>query len=209
MPEVFWERAMVKLFEFMIDDKTALLLIDVQKGLDEWDFFGEERNNPHAEENMASILIQWRKENRPVFHVQHSSINLKSPLHASKAGFQIKDEVTPLKNERVITKEVNSAFIGTGLKNILKEKAIEKLVVVGLTTNHCVSTSARMAANLGFEVILISDATACFNGIGMDGTPYSAELMHQVSLASLKGEFAKIISTEELIERLAKKGRSE
>lgn len=187
----------------MIDETTALLLIDVQKGLDDWDYYGGERNNVHAEENMAKILIRWRKENRPIFHIRHSSTNPNSPLHASKAGFQIKDGMTPLASEPLFTKNVNSAFIGTDLEKTLRKGAIETLVVVGLTTNHCVSTSVRMAANLGFEVILISDATACFNGVGVEGKTYDAELMHQVTLASLQSEFAQIINTATLFARLS------
>ena len=184
----------------MVDKNVALLLIDVQKGLDDWDFYGGHRNNPQAEENMAKILSKWRHEGRPVFHVRHSSTNPNSPLHASKLGFQIKDEVAPVETEPLFTKNVNSAFIGTNLDNTLRKRGIEKVVILGLTTNHCVSTSVRMAANLGFEVILISDATACFNGIGIDGTSYDAELMHQTTLASLKDEFAMVMSTKKLLE---------
>ncbi|MEO0572937.1 MAG: cysteine hydrolase family protein [Bacteroidota bacterium] len=187
----------------MIDEKQALLLIDVQKGLDDWDFYGGKRNNPNAEKNMAKILSRWRLDHRPIFHVRHSSSNPNSPLHCSKPGFQIKDTATPFENEPLFTKNVNSAFIGTNLEHTLRKDGINTLVIVGLTTNHCVSTSVRMAANLGFEVILLSDATACFNGIGIDGTSYSAELMHQITLASLKDEFAQIMTTATLLTLLS------
>lgn len=200
MPEVYWAKEMVKSYGSMIDQNTALLVVDVQKGLDDWDFYGGNRNNPQAEGNIVEILSKWRNERRPVFHVRHSSTNPDSPLHASRPGFQFKDGVVPLETEALFTKNVNSAFIGTNLEHTLGKKGINALVIVGLTTNHCVSTSVRMAANLGFRVILISDATACFNGIGMDGTSYSAELMHQVTLASLKDEFAQIMTTAALLD---------
>jgi len=193
---------MEKSFAFMIDSNTALLLIDIQKGLDDWEFYGGQRNNPNAEENMLKLLIDWRKEKRPVFHVRHSSTNLNSPLHPDKAGFQIKDLVAPLKGEPLFTKNVNSAFIGTDLEKSLKKKGIKKLVAIGLTTNHCISSSVRMAANLGFEVFLISDATACFDGVGIDGTPFAADLIHHVTLANLKDEFAQILNTEVLLEEI-------
>ncbi len=186
----------------MIDEKTALLLIDVQKGLDDWDFYGGNRNNPQAEANMAKILSKWRRDQRPVFHVRHSSTNPSSPLHRSNGGFQIKDEVVPLETEPLFTKNVNSAFIGTDLEKMLREKAIEKLVVVGLTTNHCVSTSVRMAANLGFEVILIADATATFDRMGLNNEVFPSELVHNTSLASLHGEFAVIMDTEVLLNQM-------
>lgn len=181
----------------------ALVLIDVQLGLDDWEFYGGNRNNPDAEENARVLLQHFRTLNLPVFHVQHSSHNPKSPLHASKPGFKIKKEVSPLLKEPVYIKNVNSAFIGTELQKDLENQNIKKLVIAGLTTNHCISTSVRMGANLGFEIILISDACAAFDQIGIDGTKQEAELVHQVSLGSLKDEFAQIFNTAELLGTLS------
>lgn len=58
---------------------------------------------------------------------------------------------------------MNSAFIGTTLKRDLRIDGIDTLVIVGLTTNHCVSTTARMAGSLGFKTFVVSDATAAFD----------------------------------------------
>lgn len=184
-------------------DSVALLLIDIQQGLDDWDFYGGYRNNPNAEKNAGQILEVYRTKGLPIFHVKHSSQNAESPLHASKPGFQIKAEVNPLANEPVYVKNVNSAFIGTTLQKDLESADIKKLVVVGLTTNHCISTSVRMGANLGFEILLISDACAAFDQIGIDGNKQEAELVHQVSLGSLKDEFAQILTTEELLSTIS------
>ena len=183
-----------------LKNKTALLLVDIQKGLDNWEFYGGHRNNPKAENNAAKILKAVRKLNWPIFHIRHSSTNPKSPLHASKPGFQINDEVLPLKHEPVITKNVNSAFIGTDLEERLKAIEIGNLIIVGLTTNHCVSTTTRMAANLGFTTYLISDATAAFRTKGVNGVQFDEETMHQTALASLNGEFAQVLETKELLE---------
>ena len=71
--------------------------------------------------------------------------------------------------------------------------------MVGLTTEHCISSSARMAANLGFNVTVVADATATFGRRGFDGTHYSAELVHGVELASLKGEFATVRNSSEVL----------
>lgn len=186
----------------MIDKHTALLLIDIQKGLDEWDFYGGNRNNLNAEANAAKILNHFRTQKRPVFHVQHSSTNPESPLHASKPGFEIKNEVRPLKNEAVFTKNVNNAFIGTDLEQQLNAEGVSRVVVAGLTTNHCISTSVRMGANLGFIIILVSDACATFDFVGANGQTFDAELMHQTALASLKDEFAEIVETKSLLKNL-------
>ena len=108
-----------------LDERNpALLLIDIQKGLDVEEFYGGGRNNPFAENNAAQILTRWRKLELPIFHIRHSSQNPNSPLHKSHLGFEIKDEVKPDNNEPVITKDVNSAFIGTDLKERLDKAAI-------------------------------------------------------------------------------------
>ena len=133
------------------DNNTALILIDIQKGFDDEEYWGGNRNNKDAEEKSAIILNTWRKLNLPIFHIIHSSQDAISRLHESHPGFDIKDEVKPINGEPVIKKNVNSAFIGTDLKERLDNQGINKLVIIGLTTNHCVSTTVRMAGNFGFK----------------------------------------------------------
>lgn len=181
------------------DQNIALILIDVQKGFNEENYWGGNRNNKDAETKMAQILEQWRTLQLPVFHIVHSSMHPDSKLHPSQPGFEIKNEVKPIVGEPVISKNVNSAFIGTDLKERLDNLGITKLVIVGLTTNHCVSTTTRMAGNFGFDVYLISDATATFDRVGINGEKYDSELVHQISLASLHNEFAEVIDTETLL----------
>jgi len=180
--------------------KTALLLIDVQKGFDE-PVWGE-RNNPNAEKYMARLLGAWRKNSLPVIHVQHCSTSENSPLRAGNPGNEFQDIAAPIDGETVFTKSVNSAFIGTELEQYLKNKGISTLVAAGLTTDHCVSTTTRMAGNLGFEVTLVSDATACFDRTGPDGRHYPAEAIHNIHLASLNGEFCTVKTTDEVLNSL-------
>ena len=176
---------------------TALILIDIQLGLDhpKWG----PRNNPHAERNAGRILLQWRAAGYPVFHVRHGSRNPDSPLHPSQPGFQFKPETAPAEGEIVIQKDVNSAFIGTNLDEQLKARGIRRLVIVGLTTPHCISTSTRMAGNLDYTVYLVSDATAAFQLSGPQGKLYDAETVHQAALAELHGEFAEVVDTESIL----------
>ncbi len=114
--------------------------------------------------------------------------------------FSIKEIVEPIDNEVIIMKRVNSSFIGTNLEEFLKVNGITTVVITGLTTPHCVSTTTRMSGNLGFETYLISDATAAFGMKDQNGTYYyDAATIHNISLATLHDEFATILTTEQLI----------
>ena len=186
-----------------MDRNTALIIIDVQQGFD--DASWGPRNNPGAEAAIARLLGAWREAGRPIFHVQHLSRNPASPLAPGQNGVEIKDAVKPLPGETLITKQVNSAFIGTDLEDRLRRAGIKTLVLTGLCTDHCVSTTARMAANLGFTAIIPADAAATFDRTGYDGKKYAAEEIHRTALASLHGEFATVVLSEALLEdRLSK-----
>lgn len=179
---------------------AALLLIDLQKGFNDEEYWGGNRNNKDAEEKSFEILNKWRELSLPVFHIMHSSKNPESKLHRSHPGFEIIDQLKPINGEPVIIKEVNSAFIGTDLKERLDTLGVDSLVIVGLTTNHCISTTTRMAGNLGFDTFLISDATATFDRKGINGEHFDSEIIHQTTLANLNVEFAKVIDTNKLFE---------
>lgn len=178
-------------------DNVALLSIDFQKGFD--DPVWGTRNNPDAEAKMVLLLSAWRDKGFPVIHIQHCSVEENSPLRPDCSGNEFKDEAKPLPGEKVFTKTVNSAFIGTELEKYLRENGIESVVIAGLTTDHCVSTSTRMAGNLGFDVTLVSDATATFDRKGEDGTHYSADQIHKIHLASLNGEFCTVLTSKEVL----------
>jgi nicotinamidase-related amidase len=177
----------------------ALLLIDIQKGLDDLEFYGGERNNPEAERNAGLILEYWRKNKWPLFHVQHCSITPGSPLTEGLPGNEHKEEVKPLSGEPVIKKNVNSAFIGTDLRERLDAQGIHTVVIVGLTTQHCVSSTTRMAGNYGYDTVVVSDATAAFRSKGLNGETIPAQLVHDVSLATLNREFAEVLSTRDIL----------
>jgi nicotinamidase-related amidase len=183
------------------DQQVALILIDIQKGFDDLEYWGS-RNNPDAEQNAARLLTLWRNKGLPLFHIQHCSTNPKSRLAEGNPGNAIKDEVKPSMGEPVIRKNVNSAFIGTDLQSRLEDRNIKTVVIVGLTTDHCVSTTTRMAGNLGFETFLVDDATATFDKKGFDGESFSAELIHRTALASIHNEFATVVKTDEVVEAI-------
>lgn len=171
----------------------ALILIDWQDGFEDWDYWGGNRNNPDAEDKAATLLDHWRSKGQMVAHVIHHSLNPDSPLRLETPGGKIKDPVAPLASEEVFVKRINSGFIGTDLANQLRRARINDLVICGLTTNHCVSTTTRMAGNMGYDVQLVGEACATFDRLGPDGQQFPAELIHDTSLANLHGEFCEVI----------------
>ncbi|WP_395010482.1 cysteine hydrolase family protein [Undibacterium sp.] len=176
---------------------TALLLIDVQKAFD--DPYWGPRNNPQAEHNIARLLAHWRQQQMPVIHIRHFSVEANSTLRPERPGSAYKDEALPIEDEKEISKSVNSAFIGTDLETYLHQQKITTLVIAGISTDHCVSTTTRMAGNLGFTNYLVSDACATFDRRASDGKLFLAEDIHQIHLASLDREFCRVLSTAEIL----------
>jgi nicotinamidase-related amidase len=176
---------------------SALIVIDVQKAFDN-PVWGQ-RNNPDAEQNVALLLSSWRATSRPIIHIQHRNEVPGGLFSPGEAGFECKPEALPAQDEAVLFKRVNSAFIGTDLEQRLHALGVRHVVVCGITTDHCVSTTTRMAANLDFATTIVSDATATFERTGPDGRHWTGAEMHDSALASLNGEFATVSSTQELI----------
>jgi len=179
---------------------SALVLVDVQRGFTH-SYWGA-RNNPGAEGQIAVLLSAWRDSGWPVFHVKHNSRNPASPLHPGGEGNGFQDWIAPRTAEAIIEKDVNSAFIGTELEAKLRRLGATRVVLVGLTTPHCISTTARMAGNLGFDTYVVSDATAAFEWVSHLGTRLKPEEVHFHALAALHGEFATVVTTSSVIDAL-------
>lgn len=181
----------------------ALLLIDFQRGFDApaWGA----RNNPGAEGCAARLLAHWRAAAAPVIHLRHVSDKPGSPLSPAHGGTAFKPEAAPRPGETVLEKSVNSGFVGTGLTAHLRGAGIADLVVCGLTTPHCVSTTVRMAANLGFGVTLAHDACAAFatnadtGWLAADAAAPDPEAVHRAAVSHLHGEFCQALPTDAIL----------
>ncbi|KAI0876874.1 isochorismatase [Hypoxylon argillaceum] len=196
--------------------RIALLLIDIQQGFNDPSYTG--RSTPGFEANVTKLLKAFRTaESAHVIHVCHHSRAETAPLHPSRPGVQFMEYATPQPGEIVRSKDVNSAFVGTDLEHIIRGLELERLVVVGLTTGHCVSTSVRMASNLRIvdhphggvaagqnprgEIIVVSDATAMYSR-SYAGKEYDGDTLHTINLATLDDEFCVVRSTEEVLRLL-------
>jgi nicotinamidase-related amidase len=188
-----------------IQDNAALIVVDVQEGFDDEAFAGK-RNNPEADRNIEAIIKVWEQARRPIVVVQHNSISAGSVLNPSKPGNALKPYVKRVKPDLAVTKSVNSAFYGTpDLDQWLKSSDIHQIVIVGIQTNMCCETTARMAGNLGYDVIFVPDAMHTFDATGPDGVVISADEITRATVASLfDGEFAKIASTISVVKSAGK-----
>jgi nicotinamidase-related amidase len=177
---------------------TALVVVDVQRAFDD-PAFGR-RSNPACEENVGRLIAHWRDASAPVVFVRHDSRSPGSPLSPSQPGNRFKPviEGTP---DLLVAKHVHSAFFGTpDLDGWLRERGLTGVAVCGIQTNFCCETTARMAANLGYELTFVLDATHTFDLPTPDGGRIAAEELERATAANLAAEFGVVTSTEDLVE---------
>ncbi|KAA9107485.1 cysteine hydrolase family protein [Microbacterium rhizomatis] len=180
----------------------ALIVIDMQRGFD--DPVWGPTANPDCEANVSALISAW--EGRcPIVVVRHDSRSAGSPLHPDAAGNALVPSVAAVAPDLFLAKHVNSAFYGDhDLHAWLGERGITEMVICGIQTNMCVETTARMAGNLGYDVVVALDATRTFDltaevaGVGMV-TRSAEELMATTALVLQQGGFARIATTAELV----------
>ncbi|MGH8178829.1 MAG: cysteine hydrolase family protein [Steroidobacter sp.] len=184
----------------MSEAKSALVIIDMQRGMSS--SAAGQRNNPDAERNIGALLAAWRRNDAAVVHVRHISRTPGSPFWPGQSGVEFQPEFAPLPAEHIVEKNVPDAFINTGLERWLHVRAIRQLVIVGVSTNNSVESTARTAGNLGFTTFVASDAAFAFAKKDYAGVQRSAEEVHAMSLANLDGEYATVMTTAELVKLL-------
>jgi nicotinamidase-related amidase len=180
-----------------IPPDTALLVIDAQRAIDDpkWG----PRNNPQAEQKIAALLAAWRAARMPIVHVRHDSTEPQSPYRPGTEGHDFKPEAAPLAGECVIGKQANSAFIGTKLDTLLQQEGVTTLAVCGVLTHNSVEATVRHAGNLGYRVLLAADACWAVDVTDLTGRLWPAEDVHQLSLAVMQGEYARVTGADALI----------
>jgi nicotinamidase-related amidase len=178
----------------------TLLIIDMQKGMASPT--AGKRNNPQAESNVARLLHGCRTRGASIVHIRHISRTAGSAFWPGQLGVEFQEELRPQDGEHIVEKNVPDAFINTGLERWLRVRDLREVVIVGVSTNNSVEATARTAGNLGFQTNVVSDATFAFDKIDYAGTPRTAAEVHAMSLANLEGEYARIVSTEEVLAML-------
>jgi nicotinamidase-related amidase len=184
-----------------LEDASVLLLIDMQRAFDREPW--PRRWNENVDRNGLAVLAAWRRVGRPVIHVRHDSVETGSTLAPGLPGNAFRDGFEPLPDESVVSKSVNAAFIGTDLDLRLRRLGTRSVVTFGISTDMCVSTTVRVGANLGYRMTVVGDACDCFDLRDERGEIVPAELVHRAHLATLRHEFAAVVTTAELLDALA------
>ncbi|PSN14229.1 cysteine hydrolase [filamentous cyanobacterium CCT1] len=174
----------------------VLIIIDMQLGMSSP--HAGERNNLFSEMEIAGLLKAWRGVAAPIVHIRHISRTPGSPFYPGQSGVEFQPELTPLDTEHVVEKNVPDAFINTGLERWLHVRGFNTVAIVGVSTNNSVEATARTAGNLGFRTFVVSNATFAFAKTDFAGVYRTADEVHAMALANLQGEYATVISSNEL-----------
>lgn len=180
---------------------SALVVVDVQQGFADpaWGT----RNNPAFEENLQGLLEAWAEAGLPLVYVRHDSGEADSPLHPDRPGNELQKVLATASPDLLVTKQVNSSFHGSpDLDGWLRGNGLTGIVVTGITTNHCCETTARVGGNLGYDVRFVLDATYTFDRTGPDGRTMTADELARATATNLHGEFATVVSAEDLLAAL-------
>ena len=178
----------------------ALFVVDMQVGMT-WPSSGV-RNNHGAEDIVSRILTSWRARSAPIVHIRHRSRTPDSPFWPNQPGAAFQPLLAPLNDEHVVEKDVPDALLKTGLEKWLRDRGISSIVIVGVSTNNSVESTARTAGNLGFKTYVVADATFAFAKADFDGRARTAQEVHAMSLANLHGEYATVVNSQEVLSAL-------
>lgn len=180
-------------------DHAALVVVDVQHGFDDADYWGP-RNNPDCEANIVQLIAAWRRRGWPLVYVRHDSTEPMSPLHPDSPGNALKTDIVSGVPDLLVSKQVNSSFHGNpDLHAWLNAQEISHIVICGATTNHCCETTARVAGNLGYDTRFVIDATHTFDRASPTEKWWPAQHLSDITATNLHGEFATVVTTNVLL----------
>ena len=179
----------------------TLIVIDIQN-----DYFpggNMALSGPEAAAANAQQALQaFREHHWPVVIVQHLALSNEATFfRPGTKGAELYAGFEPLAGEAHLIKHYPNAFRDTELGSLLNKAGTEHLVICGMMTHMCIDTSTRAAADAGFRVTLLGDATAT-RSLGFGGQTAAADQVQIAYLAALNGSFARVTSTREWLTSL-------
>ncbi len=174
---------------------TALLVIDIQN------FYFENGSLPltgsvEAAKQARRVLDVFRARKLPVIHVRHASeATTFVDGEPTDPQYRFRAEVVPAAGETVITKHYANSFRETPLLEMLRQRRITRLVIVGMQTHMCVEAAARAATDLGFDVTVVPEACAT-RPLTYGDRIVPAEMVHAAALAAINGTYGRVVGIE-------------
>lgn len=177
--------------------QSALLVIDAQDSFKvgtRW----QRRNNAHFEENVSALIDSYRVAGLPVIFVLHTDGD--EGFTRDSPEFKLMDFIMPRANEPVIIKETRNCFTSTNLQTMLLHLGVRRLAITGIQMEQCCETTTRVAADLGYAVDFVVDATLTFPILNPDvrGEELDVAAIEERTIFVLRDRFARIVRTNEL-----------
>ncbi|HET9825810.1 MAG TPA: cysteine hydrolase family protein [Chitinophagaceae bacterium] len=179
--------------------KRALLIIDVQQ-----DYFEDGRHvlvgSLEASINAKALLKHFREQSSPVIHIQHFAVRQGATYFIPNTkGVEIHENVRPIKEEKVISKNYPNSFRQTDLLDYLRRNNITDLVICGMMTQMCVDSTTRAAKDFGFTCTVIGDACAT-KDLEIQGKLVAASDVQNSFLAALNSVYSTVTTTQAYID---------
>lgn len=180
--------------------RTALLVIDVQQSFQQRPSWRDDEV-PGFRARLVELDAGCRARGVPVIHVLHEEPGSGGPFDPASGHVRSMDWV-PGPPDALFRKRVHSALVESGLREWLDARGIRRLLVTGIRTEQCCETTTRHAADLGYEVDFVTEATLTFEMKHANGRVYSpADLRERTELV-LAGRFARIATVSSVLASL-------
>jgi nicotinamidase-related amidase len=183
-------------------ERSALLVIDVQdsfKAGPRW----ERRSSPKFEAHVDRLVQSYRAAGLPVIFVLHTDPD--DGFATDSPYFKLMDFLVRREDEPLLIKNTRNAFTSTNLQELLQEKGVERLVITGIQTEQCCETTTRLAADLGYDVDFVTEATMTFPIADPDtGDELTTDEILRRTEFVLRRRFARIAKVDTLVEELAR-----
>ncbi|MGW3917353.1 isochorismatase family protein [Streptomyces sp. NPDC005070] len=137
----------------------ALIVIDVQESFRARPLW-ETISDPKIADRVDRLVRLARRAGDTVVWVLHSEPGSGDVFDPALGHVRLMDELRREDGEPLIHKTSHNAFTTTNLQQLLTERGVRELTVCGIRTEQCVETTTRLAADLGYQVTFVSDATA-------------------------------------------------